>query len=182
MFGGHIQPIIAEVAEVLALRGALLLSPVAQERADALESFNLRSRREWRVSVKGVNVDGVRLFEFRQHLQQRVNPPLGTPGFPLLRVTQRVGLLAVPHDAFERRAALVFGDDVFVQILLPQWAVLVGIQRIDVQADDGVMRSAFVHQPLQALDRGRVLRSFQAMIDFAPGRVLRVVPVKLPAD
>ena len=44
-----------------------------------------------------------------------------------------------------------------------------------------VAPSAFPHQPLETLERSGVLRSFQAMIDFAPGRVLGVVPVKLPA-
>src|SRR5207249_3430827 len=52
---------------------------------------------------------------------------------------------------------------------------------VDVQADGSVVLSAFAHQPLQALKRGGVLRSLQAMVDFAPGRVFGVVTVVLPA-
>jgi ASC-1-like (ASCH) protein len=59
----------------------------------------------------------VRFLEFGKHLEQAVNPPLGTASFPLPRVAQRVGLQATPHDAFQGRAALVFGNNVFLLLL-----------------------------------------------------------------
>src|ERR1051326_499249 len=87
VFGRNIQPPIAQVAQRLALRRALAFRPITQERADALESFNLSLARKRGVGVKRINVNRVRVFEFRKHLEQAIDSPLGAAGFPFPRVT-----------------------------------------------------------------------------------------------
>src|ERR1019366_8893462 len=113
-----------------ALGGALALCSIAEEGADALETviavrvsaLGIRVRNR-RVGVKSVNMDGVGLLEFRQHLEQSVNPPLGAAGFPLPSVAQLVGLHVAHHLALERSATLVLGDNVLLEVFLPQRAI-----------------------------------------------------------
>jgi hypothetical protein len=54
---------------------------------------------------------------------------------------------------------------------IPERAVLISVEHVDMYADRRIVSERFFHQPFHAFQSSAVLRTFQAGIDFVPGRI-----------
>ena len=180
-FTGDIKAALAPVMENLALGfhiavgGQSAVLELGVPGADGLAVLALRN--------EDVDVDRVTLLELGDHGDEPVNPPLGQSGLPFLRIDHVEHRLTLHLDAGRKQVALrVAREAVLCQILIPQRAMLVGVEHVEVQADRGVVAPGFADEPPQTVQRGGILRAFQAGIHLVPGGKAVVVASLLPTD
>lgn len=120
-------------------------------------------------------------FADGQVFHQLVDAPLGQAGLPLARLADVVALFAVPDAALQQAAVTVLHDQVFIDILLPERAVFVGIGHVDMEADHRVVLLRLLHQPEDAGVCIGVLRAFEFSVRLEEGWVFGVMAFILPA-
>ena len=130
-----------------------------------------------------IDVDRVAILQFGHHLDEPVDSALRQSRLPFAGIDDVVHV--VPHDldaGYEQLAFLVLGQQILLDILIPQRAMAIGIDHIDMEADCGVVAPCLADEPAQAFERCGVMGQFQPRVDLVPGGIAMVMAPFLPAD
>ena len=120
-------------------------------------------------------MDGTGLLDGKD-AEQFVDALLGESEAPLLCVADRIAPLAAA-----KCSVFGSGDHVVLDILVPQRAVLVGVDHVDVHGHRGVVFLAFRHDPTDTFESRVVLGTFQGVVSVEEGGILGVMAVVLPS-
>ena len=130
-----------------------------------------------------IDVDRVAILQFGHHLDKPVDPALCQPRLPFAGIDDVVHVVPDDLDAgHEQLALLILGQQILLDILIPQRAMAIGIDHIDMEADGGVVAPCLADEPAQAFERCGVMGQFQPRVDLVPGGIAMVMAPFLPAD
>ena len=180
-FASHIEAPVAPILKNLPLRLHIFL-----RRQPAMLGKSVPGADRLAIIALGdedIDVDRVAILQFGHHLDEPVDSALRQSRLPFAGIDDVVHV--VPHDldaGYEQLAFLVLGQQILLDILIPQRAMAIGIEHVDMEADGRVVTPCLADEPTQAFQRRGVMGQFQPGVDLIPGRIAMVMAPFLPAD
>ena len=130
-----------------------------------------------------IDMDRVPFLEFGNHADQSIDPLLCQSCRPFAGIDHVEHVLPLHlNSRHQQLTVCVLCEAIVGDVFVPERALPVGIDHVEVKAHRGVEFSPFTDQPAQAVEGCGILLPLEPGIYIIPGGIAMVVPTLLPTD